>query len=293
MTSSFVQAGPARLEYFEHGEGPETIVLVHGYASNAPIWRYTVEHLTAARRFRIVAFNNRGAGESDRSELESDYSVESFAVDLFNAVGQLGLRDFTLVGHSMGGATVSQFALAHQDLLKALVLLNSAPLNGRTLAADWEEELRASFARGGLIEGDMGFNAHHVTQDFKDEVIGIIRRNPVERAIGGRRSMSGLRLRGRMGEIKVPTLVVGGDRDITVGVDNIVAEYFAMPEEFRHLHMFHGIGHSPNVEVPDRFAGFAGRIRGRGKCRPGGRSRGGEVRRQSRQPKLLGRRNWR
>ena len=136
------------------------------------------------------------------------------------------------------------------------MLLNSAPLNGRTLAADWEEELRASFARGGLIEGDMGFNAHHVTQDFKDEVIGIIRRNPVERAIGGRRSMSGLRLRGRMGEIKVPTLVVGGDRDITVGVDNIVAEYFALPEEFRHLHMFHGIGHSPNVEVPTQFAGL-------------------------------------
>ena len=200
MTSSFVQAGPVRLQYFEHGEGPETIVLVHGYASNAPIWRYTVEQLTAAGRFRIIAFNNRGAGESGRSDLESDYSVESFAVDLFNAVDQLGLRDFTLVGHSMGGATVSQFSLAHQELLKALVLLNSAPLNGRTLAADWEEELRASFARGGLIEGDMGFNAHHVTRDFKDEVIGIIRRNPVERAIGGRRSMSGLRLRGRMGE---------------------------------------------------------------------------------------------
>ena len=260
MTSSFVQAGPVRLQYFEHGEGPETVVLVHGFASNAPIWRYTVEQLTAAGRFRIIAFNNRGAGESDRSELESDYSVESFAVDLFNAVDQLGLRDFTLVGHSMGGATVSQFALAHQDLLKALVLLNSAPLNGRTLAADWEEELRASFARGGLIEGDMGFNAHHVTQDFKDEVIGIIRRNPVERAIGGRRSMSGLRLRGRMGEIKVPTLVVGGDRDITVGVDNIVAEYFALPEEFRHLHMFHGIGHSPNVEVPTQFAGLLTRF---------------------------------
>ena len=120
MTSSFVQAGPVRLQYFEHGEGPETVVLVHGFASNAPIWRYTVEQLTAAGRFRIIAFNNRGAGESDRSDLESDYSVESFAVDLFNAVGQLGLRDFTLVGHSMGGATVSQFSLAHQDLLKVI-----------------------------------------------------------------------------------------------------------------------------------------------------------------------------
>ena len=42
----------------------------------------------------------------------------------------------------------------------------------------------------------MGFNAPHVTQDFKDEVTGIILKNPVERAIGGRRSMANLEAAG-------------------------------------------------------------------------------------------------
>jgi 2-hydroxy-6-oxonona-2,4-dienedioate hydrolase/4,5:9,10-diseco-3-hydroxy-5,9,17-trioxoandrosta-1(10),2-diene-4-oate hydrolase len=260
MKSDFVQAGPVRLQYFEEGSGPETLVLVHGYASNAPIWRYTVERLTHNGGFRIIAINNRGAGDSDRAAGEDGYTVESFADDLYNAVTALGLSGFNLVGHSMGGATVTQFALAHQDLLKSLVLLNSAPLAGRTLAVNWEEDLRESFAGGGLTQGDMGFNAPHVTQDFIDEVTGIILRNPVERAIGGRRSMSALRLRERLGEIQVPTLIVGGDRDTTVGVDNIVAEYFALPEGLRHLHMFHGIGHSPNVEVPGRFAGLLTRF---------------------------------
>ena len=260
MESKLVQAGQVKLEYFEEGQGPETMVLVHGYASNAAIWRYTVERLATSGGFRIIAFNNRGAGDSDRTGRESDYSVESFADDLHNAVTELGLSGFTLVGHSMGGATVTQFALEHQDLLKALVLLNSAPLAGRTLVPDWEARLRESFAAGGQTEGDMGFNASHVTQDFIDEVISVIRRNPIERAIGGRRSMSALRLRERLGEIRVPTLVVGGDRDSTVGVDNIVAEYFALPEESRHLHIFHGIGHSPNVEVPARFAGLLARF---------------------------------
>jgi branched-chain amino acid transport system permease protein len=254
MQSNFVQAGVARLQYFEVGSGPETVVLVHGYASNAPIWRYTVEALQAHGDYRIVAFNNRGAGDSQRSDSENDYTVETFALDLFHAVETLGLNNFTLVGHSMGGATVTQFALAHQEMLKALVLLNSAPLNGRTLDPDWESDLRESFASGGLTQGDMGFNAPHVTEDFKEEVISIIKRNPVERAIGGRRSMSALRLRGRLTEITVPTLVVGGDRDVTVGVDNILAEYLALPEASRHLHLFHAIGHSPNVEVPQRFA---------------------------------------
>ena len=55
----------------------------------------------------------------------------------------------------------------------------------------------------------MGFQAPHVTDDFKQAVMADIARNPVERFIGGRRSMAGLRLRDRLKEIEVPTLVMG------------------------------------------------------------------------------------
>ena len=147
-------------------------------------------------------------------------------------------------------------------MLRGLVLLNSAPLNGRKLTEGWEEELRRSFAEGGLTQGDMGFQAPHITEDFIEEVRSIILRNPVERAIGGRRSMGALQIRERLGEFRVPTMVVGGDRDDTVGVDNIVAEYLALPPENRSLHIFHGIGHSPNVEVPARLAGLLTRFAG-------------------------------
>ncbi len=265
MESIFVQAGDVSLQYYEEGNGPETLVLVHGYASSAVLWRYTIEQLAKERidggsRFRIIAFNNRGAGDSGRADSEDGYTVQSFAADLHNAVSALGLDDFLLVGHSMGGATVTQFSLAHQDMLRGLVLLNSAPLNGRVLADGWEETLRASFAAGGLTQGDMGFQAPHVTEEFAEEVRSIILRNPIERAIGGRRSMGALRLRDRLGEIRVPTMVVGGDLDDTVGVDNIVAEYLALPAGNRSLHVFHGIGHSPNVEVPARLAGLLTRF---------------------------------
>ena len=265
MESKFVQAGDVSLQYYEEGNGPETMVLVHGYASSAVLWRYTIEQLAKERidggsRFRIIALNNRGAGDSGRADSEDGYTVQSFAGDLHNAVSALGLDDFLLVGHSMGGATVTQFSLAHQDMLRGLVLLNSAPLNGRVLADGWEETLRASFAAGGLTQGDMGFQAPHATEEFAEEVRSIILRNPIERAIGGRRSMGALRLRDRLGEISVPTMVVGGDLDDTVGVDNIVAEYLALPEGNRSLHVFHGIGHSPNVEVPARLAGLLTRF---------------------------------
>ena len=259
MESDFVQAGQTRLQYFQQGNGPETVVLVHGYASSAALWRLTMEELGLDEEFRVIAINNRGAGDSSRSTSEIAYTVETFAVDLFNAVEALGIKDFNLVGHSMG-ATVTQFALEHQDMLKSLVLVNSTPLNGRPLADNWEEVLRDSIANGGLTQGDMGFNSPDATEDFKDAVFADIRRNPIERAIGGRRSMSGLRLRERLGAISVPTLVVGGDRDATIGVDEILADYFALPEEIRHLHVYHGIGHSPNVEVPASFAHLMARF---------------------------------
>ena len=268
MESRFVQAGQVRLEYFEQGHGLDTLVLVHGYASSAAIWRYTLEFLSE-ERFRVIVLNNRGAGNSDRASAdgpfkEDDYSVETFAKDLFNATEALGLEGYTLVGHSMGGATVAQYALEHQDRIKGLVLMNPAPLNGRSLKDGWEEELRESLKSPEPPAADLGFNASHVTEDFKEAVIADISRNPVERFIGSRRSMAGLRLRGRLNEIYVPTLVMGGDRDTTVGVDNILAEYQALPKSNRHIHMFHGAGHSRNVEagrwvstIVDQFSDMA------------------------------------
>ncbi len=74
----------------------ETVLLVHEYASSARLWHLAMARM-APSRFQVIALNNRGAGESERTTLESDYSVESFAADLHNAAEALGLGNFTLV----------------------------------------------------------------------------------------------------------------------------------------------------------------------------------------------------
>lgn len=258
MHADFVQAGAVKLQYFEHGTGPELLVLVHGYQTSGRIWRLVQEALDPTR-FRSVAFNNRGAGDSERTAAETDYTVQSFARDLFAATQALGLRDFTLVGHSMGGATVTQCALEHPEVLKALVLLNPAPLAGRILPENWEQQIREQFAKGWAAE-NVALNAPHVPEEFRQAVRADVARNPLERMLGGRRSMAGLRLRQRLQELSMPVCVIGGDQDTTVGVHNILAEYLALPESRRFLHIFHSIGHSPNVEVPTRCAGVLDRF---------------------------------
>lgn len=258
MQTAFVQAGNVKLQYFEHGTGPELLVLVHGYRSSARIWRLVQEALDPAR-FRSVAISNRGAGDSDRTPSEEAYTVASFATDLCAAVHTLGLQDFTLVGHSMGGATVTQCVLDHPDLCKALVLLNPAPLAGRPLAANWEQQIRDEFASGRPQE-ETGTHTAGVPEDFLRALQADIARNPLERALGGRRSMASLQLRQRLHELSMPVCVIGGDQDTTVGVHNILAEYLALPEPQRFLHLFHGVGHSPNVEVAARCASVLDRF---------------------------------
>ena len=258
MRTDFVQADTVKLQYFEHGTGPERLVLVHGYRSSGRIWRLVQEALDPTR-FRSLALSNRGAGDSERTAAEADYTVESFARDLFAATQALGLRDFTLVGHSMGGATVTQFALDHPELVQALVLLNPAPLAGRALSENWEQQIREEFASGWSTE-NVAANTPHVPEAFRQALQADIARNSIERALGGRRSMAGLRLRQRLQELPMPVCVVGGDQDTTVGVHNILAEYLALPESRRFLHMFHSIGHSPNVEAATRCAGVLDRF---------------------------------
>ncbi len=75
------------------------MVLIHGYQASGRIWRLTQEALPT-EQFRTVAFSNRGAGDSDHTAAEDDYSIPALANDLHEAIAALGLGDFTLVGLS-------------------------------------------------------------------------------------------------------------------------------------------------------------------------------------------------
>src|SRR5215469_16404075 len=131
---AFAQLSKVRLEYFPHGHGPEKVVFIHGFQASAPIWRM-VQQALPAERYASIAINNRGAGASDAPPDEADFTVQAFAADAVELVTQLGWRDFTLAGHSMGGATVAEFAVNHPQLVKGLVLLDPADPDGRIAGA--------------------------------------------------------------------------------------------------------------------------------------------------------------
>jgi pimeloyl-ACP methyl ester carboxylesterase len=146
---------------------------------------------------------------------------------------------------------VTQFALDHAEMLRGLVLLDPAPLTGRPLRDGWEAEIEASWRAGTMEPASLEGNQ---PAWYQEALRADVLRNPLERLIGGRKSMSALRLRERLSELYMPVLVAGGDRDDTVGVENILTEYLALLPDVRSLNIFHGVAHSPNSECSEDFA---------------------------------------
>jgi pimeloyl-ACP methyl ester carboxylesterase len=106
----FIQSGKAdgetvNLSYSDYGSG-KTIVLVHGWPSSKEMWEYQIAPLVEAG-FRVVAYDRRGFGHSDRPW--SGYDYDTLADDLRAVLEQLDLDDITLVGFSMGGGEVARY----------------------------------------------------------------------------------------------------------------------------------------------------------------------------------------
>jgi pimeloyl-ACP methyl ester carboxylesterase len=262
---AFAQLSKVRLEYFPHGGGPERVVFVHGFQASAKIWRM-VQQALPAERYSSIAINNRGAGNSEAPPEEADFGVQPFATDAFELVEQLGWRDFTLVGHSMGGATVAQFAVDHPELLKGLILLDPAPPDGLPLPAGTTIDAvldarmaarREQLARGAAGDGIDASGGANV--ELMRELAEDMRNAPERRLRGSMRSMLELRIGERMKTLTMPVMLAGGDADALVPLSSMLATWAKLPPG-SGLNIWHGIGHSPNLDCPLELAALIQRF---------------------------------
>lgn len=115
---AFIDVAPAG------GDLREPILLIHGFASNhrmnwvGPRW---VETLSQAGR-RVVAFDNRGHGQSEKLHMAEDYRADLMVTDAVNLLAHLGVERADVMGYSMGARIASFLALEHPSLARSLIL---------------------------------------------------------------------------------------------------------------------------------------------------------------------------
>jgi non-heme chloroperoxidase len=118
-------SGNIDLYYEDHGSG-KPVVLIHGYPLSGASWEKQVPSLLDAGH-RVITYDRRGFGKS--SQPTTGYNYDTFAEDLHKVVAHLELRDFALVGFSMGGGEVARYLGKHgsKGVSKAVFIASVPP----------------------------------------------------------------------------------------------------------------------------------------------------------------------
>jgi len=137
-------SGNIDLYYEDHGSG-KPVVLIHGYPLSAASWEKQVPVLLEAGQ-RVITYDRRGFGKS--SQPTTGYNYDTFAEDLHKLVTQLDLRDFALVGFSMGGGEVARYLgkYGSKGVSKAVIISGVPPFLLKT--ADNPEGVDGSVFEG-------------------------------------------------------------------------------------------------------------------------------------------------
>lgn len=128
------------------GAGP-TLVLVHGHGGAKEDF---ADHLDAlAATHRVVAFDHRGHGASDKPTDVDAYSIDILAADLDAVVTHFEAEPIRLLGHSMGGVAARRYLLADPGRVEAVVFMDTCggPVRG------WDPEMIEIAARTAIDDG--------------------------------------------------------------------------------------------------------------------------------------------
>ena len=118
-------SGNIELYYEDHGKG-QPVVLIHGYPLSGASWEKQVPVLLNAGH-RVITYDRRGFGKS--SQPTTGYNYDTFAEDLHKLIRHLELREFALVGFSMGGGEVARYIgkYGSKGVSKAVILSGVPP----------------------------------------------------------------------------------------------------------------------------------------------------------------------
>jgi non-heme chloroperoxidase len=115
---------PIEIHYEDHGSG-QSVVLIHGYPLNGNSWERQERELLA-NGHRVISYDRRGFGRSSQPTVGYDY--DTFAADLNALIEHLDLRDFVLVGFSMGTGEVTRYLGTYgSNRVRKAALLGAIP----------------------------------------------------------------------------------------------------------------------------------------------------------------------
>lgn len=210
----FVNTNNTRLFFrLEGTPGKPVLIFSHSIGCDHAMWAPQVADLLP--HFQVLRFDTRGHGASDAPR--GEYSIELLGKDVLGLADSLGIEKFAFCGLSMGGAIGQWLAINAGNRLTALVLANTAAKFGER--SNWETRIKM-VSEGGMaaiidLVMQRFFSAETRNSAYANSVRSVLLgTNPVG-YLGCCVALRDVDSRPALGQIRVPTLVIAGDRDIS------------------------------------------------------------------------------
>jgi 3-oxoadipate enol-lactonase len=251
-----VRVGDIEMFYVEVGRG-EPLVLVMGFGGDHLAWGLQLPAF--AQRHRVIAFDNRGAGQTDAPD--HPYTVRMMAEDTAGLMDKLGIGRAHVVGVSMGGMIAQELALNHPQRVQSLHLgctLARPDAYLQAVSAAWRE-LRARLDREATLRAIGPWLFAAVTYNERPEFVETIFQSAL--ANPHPQTLTGFLRQGeaiqhhdtldRLASIRCPTLVSAAEDDILVPPR--LSRELAARIPGAVLHVVPGAGHVYFWERPEDF----------------------------------------
>lgn len=245
--------------YYEvHGSG-EPLVLISGMGYGHWQWYRMVPGL--AEHFRVIVFDNRGAGQTDKPA--GPYTAQLLADDTAGLLAALDVDQAAVMGHSMGGFVAQALVLSRPKLVSKLILSatnfggpNHIPITQEAMAvlSDVEGDPVERLRRGIAISTAPGFVKANA--EFVEEWVNYRVAHPIDPAGYQAQMAIGLSLLSeeaafekRLKHVEVPALILFGEHDKVVPAGNAELLAEALPNS--RVEILEDAGHFFPFEVPD------------------------------------------
>ncbi len=253
----------ADIAYEDHGSGDPPLLLLHGFTGSRLDWADVIGELAGDRR--VVAYDQRGHGDSSNLGRAAAYTFDQLVDDLTGFVDQCALAPFDLLGHSMGGVVAMRYALARPDTLRSLILMDTAGAPAGQIPKSWVGhvlDLARADGMGAVAEMFLRFMEKQPTPPSatgRERLRYKLTNMDVEAFAAFSTELNSYpSLLDGLAGLKLPVTVLIGENDsgLRAGADALAA---TIPDA--HLVVISGAGHSPQEDDPTAWvAAVAGHL---------------------------------
>ena len=235
-----------QIDYQVGGEG-KSLIFVHGWAASKNFWKFQTEFFK--EKYKVITFDLRGHGDSCKN---TKLSVDMFVSDLEELISSLKIKDFVLVGHSLGTMISMIYTYRHPEDVKGLILIGAFSKVDKSVKGSIERKFLKFLIKHARTQAAKLTRKTLFHPDTPEEIINFVMqessKTPVEKVIECMDAIEQTDITDIIPKIKAPVLLVYGETENTISKE--VQRYLIEKLNVKKTVIVPRAGHNAMLENP-------------------------------------------